>query len=69
VRPGSALIGQQVCDLEHELDFSIILHRRDGHVDMHPDPQTTLAAGDHLCVFASLDVLNRLERMNRGSGT
>jgi Trk K+ transport system NAD-binding subunit len=68
VRPGSALIGQQVCDLEHELDFSIILHRRDRHVDMHPDPGTTLAAGDHLCVFASLDVLNHLDRLNRAGG-
>ena len=28
----------------------------------------TLAAGDHLCVFASLDVLNHLDRLNRAGG-
>lgn len=65
VNAGSPLVGREVCDLERELDFSIILHSRDGHMDMHPDPQTRLEPGDHLCVFASLDVLNRLARMNR----
>jgi K+/H+ antiporter YhaU regulatory subunit KhtT len=51
--------------LEHELDFTMILHRRNGKVDLHPDPKITLEAGDQICVFASLDVLNRLGRLNR----
>lgn len=65
VNAGSPLVGREVCDLERDLDFSIILHSRDGQMDMHPDPQTRLQAGDQLCVFASLDVLNRLARLNR----
>jgi Trk K+ transport system NAD-binding subunit len=62
----SSLIGQKVCDLESQLDFSMVLHSRKGQVDLHPSPDITLQAGDQICVFASLDVLNRLERMNRG---
>jgi Trk K+ transport system NAD-binding subunit len=63
---GSRLTDQRLCDLEHELDFSVILHRRDGRVDLHPDPDIRLQAGDQICVFASLDVLNRLGRLNQG---
>jgi Trk K+ transport system NAD-binding subunit len=66
ISPGSALIDRQVCELEHELDFSMILHSRSGLVDLHPDPEIVLQAGDQICVFASLDVLNRLGRLNRG---
>jgi Trk K+ transport system NAD-binding subunit len=66
INRGSALIDRQVCDLEHELDFSMILHSRSGQVDLHPDPEIALQAGDQICVFASLDVLNRLGRLNRG---
>ena len=65
VRAGSALVGRQVGDLEHELDFSVILHCRNGELDLHPDREITLQSGDQVMVFASLDVLNRLSRMNR----
>ncbi len=67
VNPGSLLVGRQVCDLEGELDFSIILHSRDGQVDLHPTPALALQAGDQVCVLASLEVLNRLGRMNRAA--
>jgi voltage-gated potassium channel len=66
ISSGSSLIGRQVCDLEDQLGFSMILHSRKGQVDLHPSPDITLQAGDQICVFASLDVLNRLERMNQG---
>jgi voltage-gated potassium channel len=65
VNRDSNLVGQQVCDLEGELDFTMILHSREGQVDLHPDPQIRLQAGDRICIFASLDVLNRLGRLNR----
>jgi voltage-gated potassium channel len=65
VAAGSLLIGRQVCDLERELDFTMILHNRKGKVDLHPDPNIVLEVGDQVCVFASLDVLNRLGRLNR----
>jgi voltage-gated potassium channel len=63
---GSELIGQQVSELEHKLDFTIILHNRQGRVDLHPEPSITLQADDKIYVFASIEVLNRLGRMNRG---
>jgi Trk K+ transport system NAD-binding subunit len=66
VGAGSSLAGQQVGALEHELDFSVILHNRAGLADLHPNPDITLEAGDQICVFASLDVLNRLGRLNQG---
>jgi len=66
VNRDSSLVGRQVCDLEGGLDFTVILHSREGKVDLHPDPQIRLQAGDRICVFASLDVLNRLGRLNRG---
>ncbi len=62
---GSSLVGQRVGDLEHQLDFSMILHSRSGQVDLHPSPEIKLEAGDQICVFASLDVLNRLGRLNQ----
>jgi Trk K+ transport system NAD-binding subunit len=65
VHDSSALVGQKVCELEREMDFSIILHNRDGQVDLHPDPNIGLQAGDQICVFASMAVLNRLGRLNR----
>jgi voltage-gated potassium channel len=68
INAASALVGQQVCDLERQLDFTMILHSRDGQVDLHPDPAIKLQAGDHICVFASLDVLNRLGRLNQVKG-
>jgi voltage-gated potassium channel len=67
VNAGSSLIGQQICDLEGQLDFSVVLHNRDGRVDLHPLPDTTLEAGDQICVFASVDVLNRLGRLNKAT--
>ncbi|HSR32606.1 MAG TPA: NAD-binding protein, partial [Anaerolineae bacterium] len=66
INPKSALIGQQVCDLEHQLDFSMILHSRGDQLDLHPSPEIRLQAGDRICIFASLDVLNHLGRLNRG---
>ncbi len=65
VNEGSSLVGQRVGDLEQHLDLSVILHRRGGQVDLHPRAEITLQGGDRICVFATLDVLNRLGRLNR----
>jgi voltage-gated potassium channel len=65
VGAGSMLVGQRVGDLEHELDLSVVLHNRAGRMDLHPGPDIVLEVGDQICVFATLDVLNRLVRLNR----
>ena len=64
IDPESALVGQKIGDLEQSLDMSIIAHRRAASVDLHPKPDVTIQPDDQICVFASLDVLNRLSRMN-----
>lgn len=69
ISKGSSLIGREVCNLEGELDFSVILHARDGRVDMHPAPHTVLQPDDQICVFASLEVLSQLRRLNRPEAT
>jgi len=65
---GSSLAGRTVHDLEGELDFSMILHNRGGQVDLHPGEDIVLQAGDQICVFATPEVLNRLNRLNRPAG-
>jgi len=61
----SSLVGRRVCDVEENLDFSVILHSREGQIDLHPSADITLQPGDRICVFATLDVLNRLDRLNQ----
>jgi Trk K+ transport system NAD-binding subunit len=65
VHVGSRLVGKTLAQLERELDLSVIMHRGREGVDLHPDPEITLAAGDCIVVFASLDTLNRLRQLNQ----
>ena len=37
-----------------ELDISVVLLQTDGHVDVHPEPDATLSAGDVIAVVAEL---------------
>ncbi len=64
IDPQLTLVGQKIGDLEQSLDMSVIAHRRAASVDLHPKPDVTIQPGDQICVFASLEVLNRLGRMN-----
>jgi voltage-gated potassium channel len=61
---GSDLVGKTVHDLEESLDMSVIFHQRDGKRDMHPADELALRAGDKVVVFANLEQLGQLERMN-----
>ncbi|MBN1139487.1 MAG: NAD-binding protein [Anaerolineae bacterium] len=67
VGPRSELVGQKIGDLEQRLDMSIIAHNRAASVDLHPKPGIALQPGDQICVFASLDVLSQMSRMNLAS--
>jgi Trk K+ transport system NAD-binding subunit len=64
INPQSTLVGQKIGDLEQSLDMSVIAQRRAANVDLHPKSDVAIQAGDQICVFASLDVLNRLSHMN-----
>ena len=63
---GSPLAGKRVKDVEQELDLSIILHQGEEGVDLHPPADLELAEGDHIVVFATLEALACLRRMNVG---
>lgn len=67
VRPNSALVGATVGDLERDVDLSVVLHQRDSEVDLHPNPEVTLAEGDLMVVFTNLAGLAELRELNRSS--
>ena len=65
VRPEGRLAGRTVRQLEEELDISVIFHQRGQARDMHPDADLHLETEDKVVVFASLEQLGQLERLNR----
>jgi Trk K+ transport system NAD-binding subunit len=65
VRPRSGLSGRSVGQVEQEFDVSIVLHRRDQAVDLHPPPDTSLQPGDSLAIFADPRTLAQIARINR----
>ncbi|MBC7228284.1 MAG: NAD-binding protein [Thermoflexales bacterium] len=65
VNPNSALVGRQVGDVEQELDLSILLISDPSGTDFHPPAERVLRAGDQVVVFASLEALACLNRMNQ----
>lgn len=66
VAVGSLLAGHTVGDLEQGADLSVVLYRSaDGSIaDFHPADTVRLAPGDRLTVFASLEALGQLDRLN-----
>lgn len=68
VNPNSALAGRRVGEVEQELDLSIILLSDPKGVDFHPPADRVLNPGDQVVVFASLEALACLNRMNGAEG-
>jgi voltage-gated potassium channel len=68
IRPGSALSGYKVRQLEEALDLSVICYTQGGNSILHPDSDLSLQAGADILVLATLDVLTRLEDMNSVKG-
>lgn len=58
------LVGWTVQELEDRLDLSVIFLQREGQRDMHPAGDLALRGGDKVVVFASLEQLGQLERLN-----
>jgi voltage-gated potassium channel len=65
IEPGSQLIGWSVEKLEAELDLSVVCYRGEGITDLHPNPGLHLSVGDEVLVLASLETLQRLDKLNR----
>ncbi|MBU0494289.1 MAG: NAD-binding protein [Chloroflexi bacterium] len=66
VAAGSRLAASTVGDVEQGADLSVVLyHSADGtRADFHPADTLRLASGDRLTVFASLEALGQLDRLN-----
>jgi voltage-gated potassium channel len=60
VQPGAKLDGAVVETVEHTLDLSVVLLQSGGTVDVHPNPDVVLRAGDVIAVVADLPVIKRL---------
>jgi len=65
IGPGSSLAGWSIRKLERTLDLQVVCHQEAGGTDLHPDPELALRPGDKLLVMASLEVLQRLNELNR----
>ncbi|MGQ9804075.1 MAG: potassium channel family protein [Anaerolineae bacterium] len=68
VNPGSELAGRRVGEVEQELDLSIILLSDPTGADFHPSADRMLNPGNQVVVFASLEALACLNRMNGAEG-
>jgi Trk K+ transport system NAD-binding subunit len=64
VRPGSALEGCSIGQVEQDLDLTIVLHEGKNRINPHPPSDLTLRTGDCVVVFASLEALARLRTMS-----
>jgi len=69
VAAGSRLASSTVGEVEQGADLSVVLYRSaDGTItDFHPADAVRLAPGDRLTVFASLEALGHLDRLNTPS--
>lgn len=52
VAAGSFMDGATVDDLQTQNEMDIVLHERDGEVDVHPNHDTRVQAGDTVVIFA-----------------
>ncbi|MGB9723184.1 MAG: potassium channel family protein [Chloroflexia bacterium] len=64
VQPGGGLVGRSIQEVEEMLDLSVVFHQRGGRRDMHPAADLRLEAGDRVVVFATLEQLGQIERLN-----
>lgn len=52
IEPGSFMDGSTVAALQDENDMDIVLHERDDQVEVHPEGDLPVRAGDVLVIFA-----------------
>jgi Trk K+ transport system NAD-binding subunit len=64
IRPGSALVGWTIEKVAHDLDLQVVCYHDRSGTDLHPDPDLQLSAGDKILVMASLESLQRLNKLN-----
>ena len=68
VEPNSFMDGSTVAGLQDDNDIDIVLHGRDGEVQVHPDGNIPVQAGDTLVIFARHErIVDIVGRNRRGS--
>ncbi len=65
VEPGSFLDGKEIDALQNQYDFDIVLHGHGGMVDVHPDGDVGVRAGDTLVIFAQHSKTMQIVAQNR----
>lgn len=65
VAGGSFMDGATIDTLQRSQEMDIVLHERDGAIDVHPDSQIVVSAGDTLVVFAHHPKITDVVARNR----
>jgi voltage-gated potassium channel len=66
VEPGSFLDGGTIGQLQDDNDMDIVLHGRDGDIEVQPDNELKVHGGDMLVIFARHDRIIDFVTRNRG---
>jgi Trk K+ transport system NAD-binding subunit len=64
VKAGSLLAEMTAGQVEQRLDVNLVLHKRGRRIDHRPDHHVALQAGDHIIVFATLNGIERVKKLN-----
>lgn len=65
IEPGSFMDGSTVAALQDENDMDIVLHERDDQVEVHPEGDLPVRAGDILVIFAQQTRIMQIVARNR----
>ncbi len=65
VEPGSFMDGSTIAALQDENDMDIVLHERDDQVDVHPEGDLPVRAGDVIVTFAKHTRIMEIVARNR----
>jgi Trk K+ transport system NAD-binding subunit len=68
ISPKGGLVGLTVAEIQADKKLNIVMHQGAGGVNVNPDPDNILAAGDTILVIAPIDSLLNLEQMNQTAG-
>jgi voltage-gated potassium channel len=64
IEPGSFMDGSTIADLEEDNDMDIVLFERNAQVDVHPEGEQPVRAGDSLVIFARHTQITRIVARN-----
>jgi voltage-gated potassium channel len=64
IAAGTPIVGWKIDRLEAEVELTVVSYQHAGEMDVHPHSHHILHAGDALLVLASVQALERLNRLN-----